>query len=179
MGQINFFVTKEETYDLIEELIISDLFLLYIGSFFETEEPINITSALEIKDTKRITIWIKNSLTKPKCSKTGAGEFAKKFMFDIYFDPIIEFDIRNAHDNLLSPSRLYYKAGWVKDNALKELHIKTTQKLVRTIKKKLISSEKLKPFYITKGTLELLDKGYELELGPGGRRINRHTLNGT
>lgn len=172
-------MTKEEIYKVVEELIVSDLYLLFKGNFFNSEQPTPITSQAQIGETKRIIIWIKNQVAEPKCSSKGAGNYIDKFLFDYYFDPIIEFDIETPIDNLILPCRLFYKTGWLKDNLLRDMHIKSTNNLVRTIRKKLETSDKLKPFYISKGTIELLEKGYEFELGQGGRKINKHLINGT
>lgn len=179
MGQLNFFMTKDEIDKEVEELIISELFLVFNGSFFNSKHPIPMNSSTEIGDSKRLIIWIKNKITQPKCSNNGAGNYIDKFLFDYYFDPIIEFDIEPSIDNLISPNRLFYKTGWITDKVLREIHAKETNKLVRRIKKKLVASEKTKPFYISKGTIELLNKGFELELGPGGRKINKQIINST
>jgi len=74
---------------------------------------------------------------------------------------------------LLSPSRLFYKTGWVIDDELRDIHTKTTNKLIRTIKKKLITTEKIKPFYITNDIIAHLKNGFYLELGQGGIRLNK------
>jgi hypothetical protein len=172
-------MTKDEIDSEVEELINSDLFLLFNGSFFNSEHPTPLTSSTEIGDSKRLIIWIKNRVTQPKCSCKGAGNYMDKFLFDYYYDPIIEFDIETATDNLISPSRLFYKTGWIADKEVRDIHNKVSNKLVRTIKKKLETSDKLKPFYISKGTVNLLDKGFEIELGPGGKRINKQIINST
>jgi hypothetical protein len=179
MSQLNFFMTQEEIRNEVEELINSSLFVLFNGSFFNFEIPTPMTNSKEIGESKRIIIWIKNEITQPKCSKKGAGNYSDKFLFDYYYDPIIEFDIENIVGNLISPSRIFYKAGWIKDKEIRDFHTKATSKLVRTIKKKLKTWDKIKPFYISKNTMNLLDNGFEIELGNGGMRLNKQTINGT
>lgn len=177
MGQLNFFMTHDEILNEVKQLIDSDTFLLFNEAYFNTETPFPITESSEIENSKRLIIWIKNEITQPKCSGKGVGNYCDKFLFDYYYDPIIEFDIEQIKGNLISASRLFYKTGWITDNELRVYHTKQTNKIIRQFKKRLQTFEKLKPFYISNGVIDLLDKGYEIELGDGGLRLNNRTYN--
>jgi hypothetical protein len=124
----------------------------------------------------KVIIWVKNKQSEPKCSSKGAGEMTGKFLFDIYKDPIIELDLGRTNDNIISASRLFYKTGWIADEELREVHTKSTNKIVRTFTKKLTTTEKLKPFYISQDTIKRLDEGYEVELGTRGMKVSKLNL---
>lgn len=179
MGQLNFFMTKGELVNEIKQLIISDHYLLFDKAFFDSECPEMINEISNIDSIDRIIIWIKNDKRLPTCSSKGLGQMEGKFLFDIYKDPIIEFDLGKTSKKLFSPSRLFYKTGWIDDKEVRELHTKFANKLVRTFKKKLITTSRLKPFYITESVSNHLASDYELELGEGGMRVTKHNINGT
>ena len=179
MGQLNFFMTKEEIYNEVQELIDSEFFELFQGSFFLSENPKPLSKPLQINETKLLIIWVKNKVNQPKFSSKGLGENVGKFTFDYLYDPIIEFEINIPINNIISPSRLFYKTGWISDIELRNLHVKVTNKLVRNLKKRLLISNVTKPFYISKGIINLLENGFELELGSGGKIINKDIINCT
>ena len=179
MGQLNFFMTNEEIVNEINQLLISESYTVFKGRFFDSETPESINNFANLNETKKLTIWVNNNKYKPKCSSKGGGKMMGKFLFDCFKDPIIEFDLGITSDNLLSPSRLFYKTGWVDDKELRQIHIKLTNKLVRTFKKRLTTAHHLKPFYISESIINLLNDNYELELGQGGMRVNKNTINGT
>ncbi len=179
MGQLNFFMTKDEIVSEIKQLFISDDYILFDRTFFDSQIPEAISEIKNIDSVDRITIWIKNNKRLPSCSLKGEGQMSGKFLFDNYKDPIIEFDLGKTANKLFSPSRLFYKIGWLEDGELRALHTKLTNKLVRTFKKKLTTTSRLKPFYITESVVKHLANDYELELGEGGMRVNKHNINGT
>jgi hypothetical protein len=179
MSQLNFFMTKDELVNEINQLLNSEDYLLFDKTFFDSESPETVSKITNIESLDRIVIWIKNDKLVPTCSAKGAGQFEGKFLFDVYKDPIIELDIGKKKMRLFSPNRLFYKAGWIDDKELRELHIKSATKLVRTFKKKLITTSRIKPFYITESVANHLTNGYELELGEGGMRVTKHNINGT
>jgi hypothetical protein len=168
MGQLNFFMTKEELVEEINQLLISEEYLLFEGAFFDSKIPKQINKKGKVGKLDRITIWIRNSKCYPTCSLKGEGEMKGKFLFDIYKDPIIEMDLGSLHNKLFSPGRLYYKTGWIKDEGLRKKHTKLTNKLVRMFKKRLITSGQFKPFYISEEVVKLIKKDHEIELGEGG-----------
>ena len=179
MGQINFFMTEAEIVNQINELLLSNNFTLFNKTFFDSQIPESISQIDNLDNIDRITIWINNNKYQPKCSSCGAGNFVNNFLFDTYKDPIIELDLGKQTKNILSPCRLFYKTGWIIDEYVRGIHIKATTKLVRTFKKGLTTIIRLKPFYISESIINLLDKDYELELGEGGMRVTKLTINGT
>jgi len=179
MGQLNFFMTKDEIVTEIKLLLLSNNYTLFDKTFFDSEIPESISDTEKLNDVDKITIWINNAKYQPKCSSRGAGKMTGKFLFDYYKDPIIEFDLGKTAGKLFSPSRLFYKTGWLEDKDLRELHTKSTNKLVRTFKKKLTTTNRLKPFYISESVIKHLSNDYELELGDGGMRVNKQNINST
>ena len=105
----------------------------------------------------------------------GQGEYLNYYTFDYFKDPVIEFTGCIFSDNLISPGRLYYKSGWIENDNLRTKHKKQAQKLLKLFSKNLsvISS----PFSVSLGIRELLNNGFELELGKGGMRITKQNMN--
>jgi hypothetical protein len=172
MGQLNFFITRDEIKRKIDQLLISKEYLLFNEYFFDSRFPEPVTSTTGLDKTEEMIIWINHSV-KPKCSLKGEAEMKGKFLFDLYKDPVIELDLGKIKGKLISPGRLYYKSGRIEKEDLRKLHGKLTNRLIRTFKKNLKTTTKLKPFYVSEGIIALLNKGYELELGEGGMRINK------
>jgi hypothetical protein len=176
MGQLNFFITKDEIKNEIDQLLISKEYTLFKEKFFDSKFPQPVSAKSDLTKTDKMILWINHSLSKPNCSSKGGGEMKGKFLFDLYKDPVIEFDLGKTTGKLISPGRLYYKTGWIEKEELRKLHTKLTNRLVRTFKKKLNPIPNHKPFYISEETIALLNKGYELELGEGGMRVNKNIL---
>ena len=179
MGQLNFFMTEDEIVEEVNQLLLSNNFIIFDKAFFNHEIPEPLSGLANANQISRFIIWIKNSNSDPKCSSKGKGDFSGKFLFDMYKDPIIELDFGHTVDNVISASRLYYKTGWITNEDLREVHIKSTNKIVKFFKKKLTTTNRLKPFYISQDIIALLDRGHELELGTGGMRVTKLNLNGT
>jgi hypothetical protein len=176
MGQLNFFMTKEELVEEINKLLASDQYYIFRGQFFDKEFPEPSTNLDTLTDCEKIIIWVENNQLQPKCSSLGDGKYKGKFLFDVYFDPIIEVDIGRRTDKVLLPSRLFYKTGWLKDVQARETHTKMTNRIIRSFKKKLTAINRLKPFYLSQSILNLLDENFELELGEGGKRVTKFDL---
>ncbi|WP_207496760.1 hypothetical protein [Aridibaculum aurantiacum] len=172
-------MTEYEILNEVNELLASRDFIIFDRAFFDDEVPKAVNDFRSIEQVDKLIIWLRNRQSEPRCLSKGTGEMTGKYLFNTYKDPIIQFDIGRTIDKLVSPSRLYYKFGWIADDELRELHGKLTTKIVRSFKKKLITSKRLKPFYISEGINKRLDEGYEVELGKGGMRVSKLELNGT
>jgi hypothetical protein len=179
MGQLNFFMTNNEIVELISSLILSGDYIVFEGKFFRGEIPNPFHGEGDISKSKNLVIWVRNSIYYPKCTSIGSEKMTGNFLFDVYKDPVIEFDLGQSNDKLLSPGRLFYKTGWIENEELRQKHTKFTNKVVRTFKKHLFTNPSLSPFYISQGIKELLKDGYELELGRGGMRLGEVDLNYT
>jgi hypothetical protein len=179
MGQLNFFMTENEIVHEVNQLILSNNFTIFDKSFFDDEIPKSISSITNANQISRFIIWVNNSNSEPKCSSNAAGDFKGKFLFNIYKDPIIELDFGHAVDNVIPASRLYYKTGWIENEGLRDVHTKSTNRIARTFKKKLTTTKRLKPFYISQDIIKRLEEGFEVELGTGGMRVSKLELNGT
>lgn len=177
MSQLNFFMTKEEVKEKLDVLFALGQFQVFEGRFFDTETPTPISEKDQVMNNAEYTIWVKNDYCDAKCSVKAQGDYKGKFLFDSYKDPIIELSTCKFDDNLISPGRIYYKAGWVESPELRELHEKMCSKVVRLFKNTLHNLSS--PFKISKEIEKLIAAGHEVELGRGGMRINKLNINGT
>lgn len=177
MSQLNFFMTKEEVKEKLDVLFSSGQFQVFEGRFFDTQTPTPISEQDQLNNNADYTIWVNNDYCDAKCSVRGKVDLQGKFLFDGYKGPIIELSMCKFDDKLISAGRIYYKAGWIDNPELRELHKKMCSKVVRLFRKTLhdLSS----PFKISKEIEKLVVAGHELELGSGGVRINKMNTNGT
>jgi hypothetical protein len=174
MSQLNFFMTSEEIETELEILLKNNDVLIFKENNFDVENPLPISTIDEIQNSKNIIIWLKNEICEPNCL-TKIYQFKKtKFMFDFYTQPIIELNKSNINGKLISPGRLFYKSGWIENTELGNLHAKMAKKIIKNFNKNL--KEISKPFKISFKIEELINKGYEIELGIDGFRINEKTL---
>jgi hypothetical protein len=159
----------------LNELILTEDLHIFNGSSFDAQKPIPISAVDQLKDFSRAIIWVINKYESPICSSKGLGDFENKFLFDYYKQPIIEIDNCKVANNLISPGRVYYKAGWIDNADLRKLHKRMAEKIRRHFNKGLLPISF--PFKFSDGIRNLLFKGYELELGHGGKKINRTNIN--
>jgi hypothetical protein len=175
MSQLNFFLTDNELRDILRFAQQTGDYKIFIGRFFKNLKPIQINNVDELIDFDSLTIWVNNNFVEPICSQKGRGNFADYVLFDYYNDPIIELDNCKFSNGLISPGRLFYKIGWIKNNELSLIHKKMASKLVRIFNKDLINISS--PFKISAGIDKLIRDGYEIELGEGGLRLNIENIN--
>jgi hypothetical protein len=178
MGQLNFFMTEHEIVNELNDLLLSNNFILFNKAFFTEEVPEPINSITNLNEIDKLTIWVKNSQSEPTCSSKGKEDHNGMFLFDTYKDPVIDLHIGRTIDKTISPTRLYYKTGWIANEELRDLHAKAINKIVRTFKKKLITTNRLKRFYMSHTIIKRLEDGYEVELGKGGMRVTKLNLSG-
>lgn len=158
----------------ISKIIRTGDFFLFKGFFSSSSIPINITDYNQLDNWDRAILWVKNSIKQPLCLNSGLGEYSDKYCFDIYSDPIIEIQNCAYSSLLISPGRIYYKSGWIENDDLRHLHRRKAQKIVRIFEKDLNVISR--PFKVTPEIKEWVHRGYELELGQGGRRINSQNI---
>jgi hypothetical protein len=177
MSQLNFFMTKEEMRLRLEDLLSTGLVTLFFGNFFDTNRPAPILTLNEIGEFDDIIIWVNNDTLEPKCSSRGIGDYKDKFLFDYYKDPIIELDNCSYSPKIISPGRLFYKTGYIENESVRQQHIAVAKKAVRIFSKNLLPISK--PFKISPQVKNLIEQGYQIELGRGGRVINKTSINST
>ncbi len=175
MSQLNFFLTDTELKDKLRFVHQTGDYKIFVGRFFKSNNPSQINDIDELVDFDNLTIWVNNKIVEPICSQKGQGEYADYVLFDYYYDPIIELDNCRISNGLISPGRLFYKTGWIKNNELSLIHKKMASKLVRIFNKDLISVSSL--FKISVGVNKLMQDGFEIELGEGGLRLNEENIN--
>lgn len=175
MSQLNFFLTDNELRDKLIFAQQTGDYKIFIGRFFKNINPIEINNVDELIELDSLTIWVNNSFVEPICSQKGQGDFEDYVLFDYYYDPIIELENCKFSNGLISPGRLFYKTGWIKNNELSLIHKKMASKLVRIFNKDLINVSS--PFKISTVVNKLMQEGFEIELGEGGLRLNKENIN--
>ena len=170
MSQLKFFLTTDEMNTRLNDLILSEHFKVFNGSFFDTEKPVPISTIDDLKTFSRTIIWVKNEHEEAICASKGLGAYKNKFLFDYYKQPIIEVDNCKIINKLISPGRVYYKAGWIDNADLRKLHKRMAERIKRFFSKGLLPISP--PFKISSGIKALMSEGYEIELGDGGMKIN-------
>ena len=175
MSQLNFFLTQDEVLERLVPIFLSEDFLIFNGRFFDKTNPTSISKIDDILKFDILTIWVKNNIALPTCNCKGRGDFEGLFLFDMYFDPIVEISNCATHDGRMVPGRLYYKTGWIKSPDLRELHRQSASKIVRVFRKNL---KPVSNFNISNSVIKLIkDDGHEIELGDKGKIINKNNLN--
>jgi hypothetical protein len=124
MSQLNFFLTQDEIQERLNILLLSDEFLVFNGKFFESQNPLPIHKLSELKIFESLTIWVTNKFLTPICSQKGTRDYLNTYLFDTINDPIIELDNCTMFDMRMSPGRLFFKTGWIKNIDLRLLHKK-------------------------------------------------------
>ncbi len=115
--------------------------------------------------------WLKNEIKTPTCYPIDNG----LFMFDEYKDPIIEFSDCKRSPSLISPGRIFYKAGWITDETLRKKH----ENWARRVSKIFNKNQKIvnKIWRISDPVIDWVNPDGNLELGRNGFRINKGNLN--
>ena len=175
MSQLNFFFTDYELRERLQSILSSGDYKIFIGRFFKTDIPKQVNNISDLNRFDSLTIWVNNEFCEPICTHKGQGVYNNDFLFDIYKDPIIELDNCKLTDKLMTAGRLYFKSGWIENAELNQLHKKLANKLIRFFKKDLVTISS--PFMISSEIAEIIEKGFEIELGEGGKRINKENKN--
>ena len=151
--------------------MLSEDFQVFNGIFFDTQNPVPVSNVDQLKEFSRLIIWVNNKYEPAICASKGLGDFENKFLFKLYKQPIIEIENCTFVNKLISPGRVYYKAGWIDNADLRHLHKRLAEKIKRDFSKGLFSISP--PFKISIGIKALMSEGYEIELGKGGKKIKQ------
>jgi len=174
MSQLNFFLSKDDVLDILDRLVETDEIKIFTGRYFEKEFPDAIKNINEIKEFDELTFWLKNEIKRPKCYSYERSSGHVVFLFDTYKDPIIEFSDCKRTTLLMSPGRIYYKAGWIENHELRRAHKNWAVRVTKLFYKRL---KKLDKFWRISNDVESwVSSGGILELGPGGRKISELDL---
>lgn len=176
MSQVNFFLSDNEVRTLLLKLVETNEVLIFNGCFFDVEFPEPVNSINDLSDSKELTFWLKNDFVQPKCSGLAGGERAGKFLFDYYNDPIIEFENCIWTEKLISPGRIFYKAGWIQNEELRKLHINWTSRVAKLFTKGLKKLDT--PWRISVSIENWVLQGGLVELGKGGKVVGKENING-
>jgi len=174
MSQLNFFLTQDEIAFKIEAIIAMDSFAMFNGKAFTTSTPEPITDVIQTKGFQSLILWVKNGSKIPLASIKGTCALAGNFLFDYLKDPIIEIENCRYVNGLFTPGRIYFKAGWIEDEALRSIHQKAGNKLLRLFDTKTIKVRKV--WRVSPNVKKLVMQGSELELGSNGFRISKANI---
>ena len=174
MSQVNFFLSANEIRAILHKLMETNE--VFDGTFFNKEYPDPTKNINDLYDSKDLIFWLKNDFIRPRCSRSGGGMMTGKFLFDCYKDPIIQLDNCIWTDSLVSPGRIYYKAGWIENEELRRLHKSWTARVSRLFSKGLKKIDS--PWRISSSIENWVIQGGLLELGKGGKLIGKENING-
>jgi len=173
MSQLNFFFTLDEVQSILNHLLETDEIDIFNGGFFESEFPKPIKNINEISKVENLTFWLKNDIMRPKCYSAVIGAYKDKWLFDYYKDPVILFHDCKRTKTLISPGRIFYKAGWVENVELRKKHKNWTAKVSKVFDRNL---KKINNFWRISQTVENWVLNGGLELGQNGKRIEKKDL---
>jgi hypothetical protein len=169
MSQLNFFMTEPEFYDRLTEAKRQCSISIFEGRFFEKASPHRVPDLTDGPASQSLIIWSNNNFRAPTCSSKGLGKYEGLFLFSDYYDPIIEITICTITDKLISPGRMFYKNGWIKDAALDKFHTSVCKKIRRIFAKGLCDLSP--PFKVSKDIQNMMTQGFKVELGFGGMQL--------
>jgi hypothetical protein len=165
MSQLNFLLTEHEFKEKLRIVHQTGDYMIFAGRSFKSGRPIAIQNFDGPFVDDDFTIWVKNDFVEPVCSSRGTGDFAECYLFDYYHDPMIELDGCKYSNGLISPGRLFYKAGWIKHPELRLIHKRMASKLLRIFSKGLTNfSSHVK---ISAGVEKQIQDGFRIEVGLG------------
>lgn len=174
MSQLNFFITRDETISILNALIDTGEVDIFIGGAFEQEKPAPVSKITTSIDYDYFTLWLKNEFREARGVKMEHGLNKGRFIFDYYKGPIIQFSDCKRTSSLISPGRIFYKAGWVEHDELRQKHKNWGIRVLRLIDKRL---HKLNSTWrISEDVKDWVVNGGNLELGPGGKVVNKDNL---
>jgi hypothetical protein len=174
MSQLNFFITRDETIGILNALIDTGEVDVFIGGAFEQEKPVPVSKITTSIDADYFTLWLKNEFREAKGVKMNHGFNKDQYVFNNYRDPIIQFTDCKRTSSLISPGRIFYKAGWVEHEALRQKHKNWGIRVSRLIDKRL---HKLNSIWrISDNVKDWVINGGNLELGPGGKIVYKDNL---
>ncbi|WP_266204502.1 hypothetical protein [Pontibacter kalidii] len=174
MSQLNFFFDKKDIQKKVLAIIALNEAEVFRGSFYETDAPRPIGSIEELGEFESLVLWLRNGFREPKCSSKGSGEIERKYLFDYMKDPIIVIDNSTVSNNLMAPSRIYYKSGWVKNEELRKKHKDWATRIYKLFDKDTLKIKKT--WRVSKSVEDWINSGGEIELGRGGLVLNREKI---
>ena len=176
MSQVNFFLFADEVLMRLNNLIKTEEVDIFQGRYFDKEFPDSVRDISEITNLSELIFWFRNDTKQPKCRLiSNDGIYNGSFSFDYYKDPIIQFSDCNRTPNIISPGRIFYKAGWIEEAQLRKDHEKWARRVSRLFDKDLL---KINGFWrISSSVIKWVHNEGCLELGTGGFRINKENLN--
>ena len=130
-------MTAPELYDRLTETKRQCRISVFEGPFFEKPSPQPVSDITEGLASQNLIIWSNNDFRVPTCSAEGSGKYEGLFLFSDCYDPIIEITVCAITDKLISPGRVFYKNGWIKDAALDKFHTSVCKKILRIFAKGL------------------------------------------
>jgi len=85
MSQLNFFLTDTELRDKLRFAHQTGDYKIFVGRFFKTNNPIQVSDIDELSDFDSLTIWVNNKFVESICLQKGQSDYADYFLFDYYY----------------------------------------------------------------------------------------------
>jgi hypothetical protein len=175
MSQLNFFLTQDEILFKLNTIIKSGEYVVFNGKAFNTRSPEPVADVSQIVGFQELVLWVKDGDSTPVASVVGSDAMAGKFLFDHLKDPVIEVENCSYSDHLISPGRIYFKAGWIEEEGLRKMHQKAANKVLRLFDKDMLRVQQ--QWRVSPEVKHWVLQGGELELGVNGMRINKEHIN--
>jgi hypothetical protein len=131
MSQVNFFMTAEDEATFLDFLFSrTDTYVLE-GRFFESRNPVPLASRNEVGQADMLTLANKELMPEAIAGSGGPGAY----LFDMYYDPHIEFSRCRTSNKRLLKGRIYAKIGWLKRKEANVVYKKWYGSIERWLKK--------------------------------------------
>ena len=131
MSQVNFFMTSEDEASFLDFLFSRTDTHILEGRFFELPNPTPLASKDEISEGDIFTLVSKELMPELIASSCGPAGY----LFDMFFDPHIEFSRCRTSKKRLLNGRIYAKIGWLKPKEANVVYKKWYCSIERWLKK--------------------------------------------
>ena len=133
--QINFFMDTEDDNEFINMLLNRSDTIVLLGEFYDTNNPFAIDYIPKYKEANRLMLTNKIINENCYCSKQIFKDGREKYMFDLFYDPNIEFCRCYFNNQILMQGRIFAKVGWLKNEEHNKVYKSWYASIERWIKK--------------------------------------------
>jgi hypothetical protein len=139
MSQVNFFMTAEDEAAFLDFLFSRTDTHVLEGRFFDSRNPDPLSSKDEVRQADELTLVNKELMPKPIPGSHGSGGY----LFDMFYDPSIEFSRCGTSKKRLLSGRIYAKIGWLKSKEANAVYKKWYGSIERWLKKQYRRVDKI------------------------------------
>ena len=139
MSQVNFFMTVEDEATFLDFLFSRTDTHVLDGRFFDSRSPDPLASKDEVGQADELTLVNKELMPKPIPGSRGSGGY----LFDMFYDPSIEFSRCRTSKKRLLNGRIYATIGWLKPKGANATYKKWYGSIERWLKKQYRRVDKI------------------------------------